>query len=131
MKEIKNITQAKALVVKYRSITYEEIEKSQQEYGFQYVSSNMLMITGFGDSDSCSLCQPLKYMSRMNTYRFDCMSCIHSIVNECKSFTSSCTYHITYRNIACAKTTTELLEALKNRADYIENLINIYESKTN
>lgn len=126
MKEIKNIAEAKALVAKYRSITDEDIEHLKPENFCSLDFPDIIeILTGFGSFSSCTLCQPCQTVEML-----DCSLCIHSL-GSIERF-PYCVYgHSTYKRIGEARTITELLEAFKNRADYIESLINIYESKTN
>lgn len=119
-----SIKAASELAKKYRSITIEDLEKAADPD--DYMPCDVLFkITGFGDKAKCTLCSAVHN---------DCSKCIYSIkqnlgkINHCY-----CVDDISYDNIVDAGSFEELLEAIKIRADYIENLIeyikNSYETK--
>ena len=114
---VMNLKEAKELVREYRNITIEQLKTvynnlcEDDSYGMDSV---MHEITGFGSTNSCHLCRPI---------RGKCAECIHGAKPE---YTASCpcTEHETYENIENAEDIEELYEAIQARADYIESLIN-------
>ena len=102
-----NVKEAKQLIGKYRSVTLVMLEKEDCEpWG---ALSN---ITGFGYHHTCTLCKAVKR---------NCSECIHSLSNN-----NSGDYYCiedTARAIYNATSYEELLEAIKDRADYLETLL--------
>lgn len=134
MKRIVNVEETLKLVERYRSITGKEIRESipkswLKETVFEVESYRVLnKITGFGFRDTCSLC---KTCYDEENHFLDCNKCIHS-TNIHKDNTENrifCVDHYTYRAIEKVKTITGLLTAIKNRANYLEKLVNKYEKK--
>lgn len=134
-----NLNAAKELVKKYRTVKVEDIYAHREWFTNKNLTESnrcwfpvlyMEDFTGFGSVDSCSLCKTA-YMVDGN-----CNGCIHSDEdNECldkESFpdadnTPCCNNdspsNQTYRAILLSKTPEELIVACKNRADYLEHLI--------
>lgn len=110
----KNLKEFKALIKCYESITLEEIKKESKYLDF--IDSDMANeLTGFGNSDDCSLCKVIDWGN-------NCDECIYYILTR-----SSCNCGInfkTYRGIADAKTPLELLNAFRARAKHMQTLLN-------
>lgn len=125
---VENIEAAKELVKLYRSITKKRLKKvyktlleenKDNEYlkvGYGVVLSR---ITGFGGKFTCHLCKPINVQ---------CHKCIHGQPYiEGESTICKCVEHETYKNIVGSQSINELYEAILDRADYIESLINKLE----
>lgn len=120
---VENIEAAKKLVKLYRSITKKqltEVYKTLLEENEDIDYGNVLSrITGFGGTYTCHLCKPI------NT---QCHKCIHGQPYiEGESTICKCVEHETYGNIVSSQSINELYEAILDRADYIESLINKLE----
>lgn len=74
-------------------------------------------ITGFGSLSKCSLCTAIV---EDNIQYSACLYCIH---RNFRDFAAPCVYHETYEAIEKSKNLDELMEAIRNRADYLEELI--------
>lgn len=113
-----------ALIGLYRSITVEslEIALDKSESGLHALSYILRDLTGFGWSNTCTLCTAVKdYI----TFQIVCSKCIHFDCLE-SSRISHCLIHPTYEEIcqACqAGDINRLVSALQARADYLETLI--------
>lgn len=113
MNKIRNITQAKNLVKKYRSITIEQLLKVGKGKTFGYMAGILSKITGFGNADTCRMC---KFSGKQFD---DCNGCIYlELTNG-----YICTDHYTYGDIEDAETIQELHHAIQERANYIESII--------
>lgn len=117
-----NLKEAKELIAKYRSITIEDIEekfksiKTDEYKGFSLYSKEIAnSLTGFGHVATCLLCGINKI------YR--CVDCIYQKMNGCYIGDND----KTYLAICHAQSFEELLQAFKDRADHIENLIKKFE----
>jgi hypothetical protein len=120
---MKNLKEFKALKKRYETITLEEIKKTgtfMQDLKSIYdvsVISTVNELTGFGSMSTCTLCIAAK-----NT----CDACIwrrrgrESCANEDQAKTFN-----RIRNARCPK---QLLEALHNRAKYMQTIIDKIES---
>ena len=126
----KNIEEGRELARTYAKISLKDISEANQEIELEpfdiglddefqysdYAYNIMESLTGFG-TWKCPICNAVKH---------DCEECFHSE----NSFDSvPCTDSPTYHNIDRAKTPRELLQALKERAIYIEELISKIEKK--
>lgn len=117
MREIRNLEAAERLVKKYRSITREELAKvyaSICEEESNEMRDVLQEITGFGSLSKCSLCTAIV---ENNIQYSACLYCIY------RNFRAPCVYHETYEAIEKSKNLDELMEAIRNRADYLEELI--------
>jgi len=118
---MKNLKEFKALIERYRSITIEEVEEAWGE-STKNVSSDFIAfdtansITGYGSLTKCSLCSVIYAI---------CPDCVYGHITNNNDV--PCTYHITYDAIKLSKSPTELLQAFRNRADYMENLLTNYK----
>lgn len=113
--DVKNLSEFKALIERYESITLEEIEKKSEHTmsGRSIITSDVReRLTGFGYKKTCSLCKGCYY---------DCNGCIYSIddhaMNCIKGNNKS-----TYDAIEEATTPSELLEAFRNRAKHMRSI---------
>jgi hypothetical protein len=128
MNEIKNLKEAKKLVSRYREISLEDIEmavkspecntKYSRGESFLFKAANYL--TGFGNISTCSLCLAA---GKINDREINCDVCIHSTVGDYYP----CVEDVSYEKIMAASTSGELLQAFRNRADYLEMIIWEYE----
>lgn len=114
-----NIKSFKALIERYRSIRIEEIE-----YAFEIKADVTHYLTKFGNHNSCSLCIEAKEISGTKELNSFCQSCVYK-----QRTGDKCTMgdnEFTYDSIWEASLTfpTDLLQAYRNRADYMESLIN-------
>lgn len=120
MREIRNSEAAERLVKKYRSITREELAKvyaSICEEESNEMRDVLQEITGFGSLSKCSLCTAIV---EDNIQYSACPYCIYW---NFRDFAAPCVYHETYEAIEKSKNLDELMEAIRNRADYLEELI--------
>lgn len=108
------IDAALKLADKYRSITLEELEESEDN-SRQFPYHTLETITGFGDTKTCPICQSING---------ECSNCIYSFKMPKRDDWYYCVDSITYGNIYEAESYEELLEAINKRADYIEDLVN-------
>ena len=115
MKKTQNYAAAIALVVRYRTITLDEIKKVWEgaEGNHERVIN---ILTGFGNPFTCTLC----IESHSN-----CDRCIYVIPGF--GFGCICS---TYNAIQCAHTPDQLLEAYRARAEYIKKVVNKRRKKT-
>ncbi len=127
MNEIANLKEAKELVEKYRSITLEQITEywnsmSVAEQFSKAEKKKMLKrLTGFGQATYCSLCKQI--------YLSNCETCIYEIITDSVCYAGD--NSSTYRKIADFTSCTELLQAYRKRADYLQSLIDIAEKEVN
>lgn len=107
---MKNLKEFKALIERYESITKEEIEGCKcytYDHTRLYAYDIMNELTGFGGTDTCSLCLAVEH---------DCYLCVYG--NDLKCIEDS-----TYDRIIDAFDTDCLLQALRNRANYMKTLL--------
>ena len=119
-----SVDAARKLIALYRSITYDQIERI--EYRDSADAANIL--TGFGDSRTCSLCDAVHSADPTSPL---CEECIHSLtfVGDVYAHASPCMSglsKISYRAIQDATNIEDLLDAFAARADYMESLVNEY-----
>ena len=113
-----NIEAAKALVEKYNSITVKDIfsfERTDEPFKGKILMSKL---TGFGNTHTCSLCQ---------TVDNKCDNCIYT--NITNRICSNGINRPTYVAISWAMSPTKLIEAIRNRADYIQALLTELSTK--
>jgi len=111
-KGITNLEEFEALIKKYRSITLEEITAPPNIIHVAlHGDSTARRLTGFGDKDTCILCKKSK-----------CEGCVYGVLHTFCNSTKSRS-NITFNAIRFSKTPEKLLEAFRNRADYMENLL--------
>ena len=118
----KNIKEFKELILKYESITLEEIEKHYNKLSREFAHENL---TGFGDAETCTLCISIKK---------DCSICTYSVTPRLKKNDFHCMNSInekTFDMISDATTPQELKAAYKARAKHMRNILKeYYENNT-
>lgn len=113
-----NIKEAKALVIKYRSITLNDIKKLKYDHNMMYVSE---LLTGFGSHGSCTLCVVI---GGNESRTQNCKYCIYGMSNGCLKKNNIKTFDA----IVNAITPTTLRNAFRKRADHIELILESYEN---
>lgn len=121
---VNNIEAAKRLVRKYREITMEELKEVSNElyaeYEDDYTYEEVLnRITGFGNMSTCILCKDIERK---------CEYCIHYNHQDDYGSSCPCVNSETYRALDYVDSLDELYEAIQDRANYIESLIQIEEN---
>jgi len=106
-----NVEAAKKLIERYRSITLDEILSKHSSITF-FGHSIAERLTGFGKTSSCALC--------LHT---PCDMCIYAHNSRINYHCNTSANEKTYDAISRAHTPEELLQAFKDRADHIEELI--------
>ena len=127
MKELKNnLKEFKELIEKYNSITIEDIEQADMflDDGYDCYDTSGIMetLTGFGSVSTCTLCNALDVKHYMGIY--PCKGCIWLI--QTKTLCTLGENYDSYELIETATTNQELLEAIKYRAEYINEVLNEY-----
>jgi len=109
---MKNLPEFKALILRYESITENEInpliDVFEKEFGtgLFYANSIAKVLTGYGSPETCTLCQAVD---------IDCSKCMYENYHGCVNTTFDMIYH--------ADSTEELLSAFKARAKYMRELL--------
>ena len=119
MEKVSNISEAKKLIETYNNLSENDFFMPTS-YKNTYIDQ-LRKITGFGSPYDCSLCFLILYGVAT------CDLCIYNQVGEYDLY--KCTEHDTYGNINYSKTLDELLIACKERAKYIQSIIDKIESK--
>lgn len=115
-----SIKAALELVDKYRSITLEDLEANPiNEEDGEDIWESLSKITGFGYKDKCPICLSVNR---------ECNECIYSFGRVLRYSWNYCCDNSTSEDIYDANSYEELLDAIKNRADYIEDLVNRIKS---
>ena len=119
MKKIKNENEFRELIIKYRSVTEEQLLEAEKTINFEYAKPPDFLneITGFGSQRSCTLCTSVDR---------HCKRCMWGAKKGVYGEPYPCTSHHTYKSIGKAKTIKSLLKAVKNRADYMEKYLEKY-----
>ena len=109
----RNIKEFKALVERYESITLEEIEEKwipslNGRYNGYRVARN---ITGFGTTNTCSLCKAVTSEAGYNI----CIDCVYESNEACHARENNKTYDMIFE----AKTSKQLLSAFRARAKHL------------
>lgn len=114
--EVRNLKETKELIEKYRSITVSDINEANRNTPYYALSD----LTGFGSIVNCILC---KKVTNQTTELVDCVYCIH---NDDLFIGYPCVNNYSYQKLSQCNTVNvnELLDALKVRADYLEELLN-------
>ena len=112
----KNITEAKALMARYREVTNDEIKavrRNDIRFGKGIPCKLLERLTGFGQKYTCTLCKSERISG--------CGWCFYPIITGavCYSGDNKETFH----NIRYAKNVRDLLRAYKRRAKHIEALL--------
>jgi hypothetical protein len=108
------------LIKKYRSFTLKQLNLMHSANGCK-VSNLPAILTRFG-TYQCTLCKSVA----VDLIWYNCNKCIHG-----GRFEYECLGHKTYDAIGEARTTRELLNAFRKRADYLEGLLNEYHKEVN
>lgn len=109
----KSIEATKKLIKTYRSITLKEIHDHEEN-----LEDFLRKRTGFGNKNTCTLCEAVSG---------DCSKCVHSLNDENNPQYFSGYYpciNESYDNIEDAVDNNSFYEAINDRADYLEFLIN-------
>lgn len=110
----KNLSAAKRLIETYRSISIETLEKCFKELGADGLGGSVMeTLTGFGRTDTCSLCQ--------DTTCNKCIWCPPT-KEDYNYLLCPCVEHVTFNQIRYADTPKSLKAALLARADILEEL---------
>lgn len=127
----RNIKAAKELLVKYESITIDQITKVYnmiiEQEGEDITPSGydvMERITGFSSITKCILCQEAKKLSQKNIYY--CQCCIYTI----NSSDDYLCVEETYKALGNAHTPEDIYNALQARIEFLKQSINIYEAQS-
>lgn len=127
----RNIKAAKELLVKYESITIDQITKVYnmiiEQEGEDITPSGydvMERITGFSSIAKCMLCQEAKKLSQKNIYY--CQCCIYTI----NSSDDYLCVEETYKALGNAHTPEDIYNALQARIEFLKQSINIYEAQS-
>lgn len=117
MKE--NIKEAKELLIKYKSLTLEQITECFDKLKDTYntITGYLVMreLTGFGTCYTCSLCKVINS---------NCDICIYSIYSVKEEY--SCVNE-SYYLIAKAKTPDRIFYGVQKRIEFLENTIKLCE----
>ncbi len=103
----KNLKEFKALIKRYESITLEEIK------GIEHISDAANTLTGFNNTDICSLCNSISKNCSLCVYKSDYhyFHCVNGINKK------------TFDEIKNADTPTKLRNAFRARAKHMKTLI--------
>lgn len=113
-KKIINFKEFVELIIRYESITIEEIEKAFEEYNTHVFIKEYL--TGFGNINTCTLCRKIGYKD----FVVDCSTC--SWVKFTNSKCSRSKNEQTYSNINFNEKPNSLLESYRERAKYMREV---------
>ena len=113
--EILNIEATKTLIKRYKTITLKEITAE-----FKINSRPAKKLTGFGDSDTCTLCLAIPF-DRPTA----CFKCIHCLIDRGNGWMCLEGRH---HDIQYAKSPKELRDAYRERAKYLQSLLDKYNS---
>ena len=127
-----NIRQFKNLIKKYESITLEKLTNPRLEWMGSKTIMNYL--TGFGNTDTCRLCIRAGELSmeRYGNKLGMCIFCVWVIATGDVCYGGN--NEKTYEAIKKARNRVKLLEAVKQRAEYMKTVLEEYErmnEKTN
>lgn len=114
---VNNLNEAKKLLEKYKSITLEELEE-KYEKGYITGSRVMNVITGFGSTKDCIICQKVYCM---------CCNCIYSFRMDNGQMKGPCV-DIIYQEMREALSAEELFNAIQKRISYLIHIIEWYEN---
>ena len=115
MENIKNTKQFINLIHRYESITLEEIE---EVYNNDPSCALANVLTGFGSTFSCTLCQ----ICKDSDYQINCKeSCVYGHYYNKKY---ACINDDTYHDINLSVIPEDLLESYRNRAVFMRNILN-------
>jgi hypothetical protein len=127
----RNIKAAKELLVKYESITIDQITKvynmirEQEEENITPSGYDVMeRITGFSSIVKCILCQEAKKLVQKDNYY--CQCCIYTI----NSSDDYLCVEETYKALGNAHTPEDIYNALQARIEFLKQSINIYEAQS-
>ena len=113
------IEAAKKLIDLYRSITVEEVKRRWRTMTMFNIGGLVAKrLTGFGQKNRCLLCQSIKRR---------CNSCIYSGSRTGYLFCNFEVHEKSYCDIENADTPRKLVNAMKRRANHIENILKAIE----
>jgi len=115
---MKNLKEFKALILKYESITLEDIRTAFIEC--PYVDQIAHLLTGFGSMDTCTLC---KAVFTAGAKFPNCASCVYRGDTDTIAYCNSHGNVETYCAIKGAETSQELKLAFKNRAKHMRKIL--------
>jgi len=130
----RNIEEAKQLVQRYESITVEEIKEvaGKRKFNGRKIANEL---TGFGDYKICILCKAVPtHIYNAFTSRKECENCLYYEFGGCVGlFMEGAEKHpkiakkleITFENICDAKNPQELINAFRERAKLLRELLKI------
>ena len=124
-----NVKAFKELIIKYRSITKEDIYKITDGYCLASLRTITILnkLTGFGNSDKCILCINAREIEGESVHFHSfCQYCLH---RQDTNDYMLCLHHETYNNLSSKYFTTveDLLLLISQRADYLESIVKTYE----
>jgi hypothetical protein len=106
------IDAAKKLVIRYQSITLEEIKNTEPGH-----TGKPHVLTGFGRDKTCTLCIAVKDYCSLCIY-----TSLHGAYHCCNDYNEK-----TYVEIDEYKSDEDLLQAFRNRAKHIKRIVNKIE----
>lgn len=114
---MKNLKEFKALIKQYKSITLEDLKA---HYEPNKIINSLKSITGFGNLANCTLCKAVSETGF--TRDVDCSKCVYGIEEDQDEdlFCIKGSHKKSYDTINNARTYTELLSAIKKRADHMK-----------
>ncbi len=116
MERIENLKEAMALAHMYESLHEDDIDDVMNEYGYQDPVEALRDITGFGNPSTCTLCKASKDV---------CRECIY--VNDGSGRPYLQCLGDNYDAIEDAVDSEDLIVAIRERAEYLNNLIKQYK----
>jgi len=107
---IKNLKEFKNLIVKYKSLTIDDIIEEWDKHNACSGEVVMNRLTGFGDTDTCSICSIIN--------KPKCTYCVYTVVTG-----ENCTDHESYDFIQYASYPTTLYKAIQERIEFMEKIL--------
>ena len=107
---MKNLTEFKALIIRYETITIEEIQKA---------GCNTDILTGFSHHGTCSLCLAVN-KAGFNT---NCTKCVYYAVNRTQGACYKGAQDKSYYAISFAETSEQILKAYWLRAKHMRGIL--------
>lgn len=121
---IKNLEAFKELLTHYKSLTLTELQhqwrKLDEDCDLDYVANGgdvMGDITGFGSTGSCVLCKACNCV---------CEECVHSLSPDYNGVDFPC-LNRSYLEMDDADCPEALYEAIQDRIEYMEGLLNLLQ----
>lgn len=122
-KKLNNMEALLKLIEKYKGISLELLKGFFNEEN-TLGGEVMFLITGFGDTEKCSICKDAKQKAPKPSY-YNCEYCIYK-----KLFPNTDSLYCldeSYDNITKAESAEELYEAIQERIQVLEQAIKDYE----